>query len=166
MKFLCIDQAITKFGISIFEDDKLIYYKQMDLSKLKFENTEEKINTVKKIMKAYIEKNEIALVVLEDIFLQATKGFYKNYSSFKKLAMLLGVLVDTLHENKILYQLVKPSEWRSTCKIKGKDRDVKKDNAKKFVSNMYGLDVPEDCAEAICMGYHTHRRIVPKIKKT
>lgn len=168
MRFMSIDQSSNKFALAIFDDEELITHKYFHLQNL-LEDTciENKMLAMKKIMMKNIEDYGISFVVLEDIFL-ATNKFapYSGYNSFKTLAKLLGVLELVLFENKILSFIVKASSWRATCKIKGKG-GVQKDNAIKFVVDNFGLSdkIEPDTAEAICIGYHTIKKLLPKVKK-
>lgn len=165
MRFMSIDQSTTAIGLCIKENDELILYRFFDLTKLPIEQSvESRIDLMKNIMLKYIYKYQVSFVTLEDVFLKTTKGVYSNYNSFKVLCELLGVLKNKLYSENILYQLIKPSEFRSTCKIKGREREEQKLNAIKFVKEKYNLDVEEDLAEAICMAYHTSKKIIPKIK--
>lgn len=165
MRFLAMDQSTDKLGIAIFEDENLIhslFYKLSDY--IPYQEMDKRLSAVNKIMLKLIKDYKVECVVLEDIFLRTggSHGAYSGYNSFKTLASLLGVLTTSLYDNDMLYTLVKASEWRKTCKIKGKDK-IQKQNCIDFVQKEFNVLVPEDEAEAIGIGYHTARKILPKI---
>jgi Holliday junction resolvasome RuvABC endonuclease subunit len=169
MKFMSMDQSSGKFALAIFEDEKLIDYKYYDLIFYlgKDSPIEQRISATKELMLRAIKEYNVEMVVLEDIFLRTTKfSPYAGYNSFKTLAKLLGVLENALYELEILSMPVKASVWRATCKIKGKG-GVQKDNAVKFVVDKFGLSdtIEVDTAEAICLGWHTAKKIIPKVRK-
>lgn len=165
IKFLAIDQSTDNIGLAFFEGSDLKEYRFFQITKLLGNvNIESRINMVKKIMVKMIEKYDIECVILEDIFLKISpKGIMQGYNAFKGLSELLGVLIDSLFEMNIRFFVVKPSVWRSTCKIKGKNK-IQKDNAIKFVKDKFGIDVKVDTAEAIAIGYHASKKIIPHIE--
>jgi Holliday junction resolvasome RuvABC endonuclease subunit len=85
-------------------------------------------------------------VVLEEIQEQS------NAQTFKKLAMLQGVLLVTLEESSIKYHLVYASQWKSYLKVAGASRTIQKRNAQAYVLETYGKSVTQDEADAICIG--------------
>jgi Holliday junction resolvasome RuvABC endonuclease subunit len=164
MIHMSMDQATNKFALSVFDNEKLIHSQQYELSKyIAYEEMDKRLSTVNKIMIKAIKEYKVEFVVLEDIFLKVGGGGYSGYNSFKTLAQLLGILTNSLYDMGMLYTLVKASEWRKTCGIKGKDK-IQKVNCINFVKDKFGLDVPEDEAEAIGISYHTAKKILPKIK--
>jgi len=50
------------------------------------------------------------------------------------------------------FTIVKPSEWKSKCGIKGRKREEQKLNTQIFVKDKYGFDCSEDEADAIGIG--------------
>ena len=99
-----------------------------------------------KFAKNLIDKTKAEKVVIEGI------QFQSNMATFRKLALLQGVLICLFAENNFLYSIVEPSKWKSFCKIKGRKRQEQKENAIKFVKESFGIDVTSDEADAICMG--------------
>ena len=64
-----------------------------------------------------------------------------------------------VHDNfpNIIIEYVYPGTWRKTCGIKtgrGVKRDLLKIADIKFVKDNYNIDVNDDVADAICIGYH------------
>ena len=63
-----------------------------------------------------------------------------------------------VHENfpKIKIEFIYASSWRKECGIKtgaGVKRETLKKNDIDFVKKTYNLDVNDDIADAICIGY-------------
>jgi Holliday junction resolvasome RuvABC endonuclease subunit len=85
-------------------------------------------------------------VVLEEIQEQS------NAQTFKKLAMLQGVLLVALEEIKIKYHLVYSSQWKNRINIKETDRASQKKAAQAYVLEKYNKSVSQDEADAICIG--------------
>ena len=69
------------------------------------------------------------------------------------MANLQGVLVDTLFEACVDYDLVYSTVWRKYCGINdGADRSARKKAAQDKVKLWYQQDCTEDEADAICIG--------------
>jgi Holliday junction resolvasome RuvABC endonuclease subunit len=86
-------------------------------------------------------------IVMEDI------QYQNNYQTYKKLAMLLGVLTVAAKRAKLDYRIIPPVQWRSHYQITGKRDDVKQ-KAVQLVKTMYNIDVIDDVAEAILIGHY------------
>jgi Holliday junction resolvasome RuvABC endonuclease subunit len=79
--------------------------------------------------------------------------YQNNYQTYKKLAMLLGVLTVAAKRAKLDYRIIAPVQWRSHYQITGKRDDVKR-KAVQLVKTMYNIDVIDDIAEAILIGHY------------
>ena len=153
-----MDQATHKIGISVFDGNNLVYY-----TVLNFESDvlEERLAHIYKAMtETIIPEWEPDFVVLEDIQLQGTQ-----YTAFKALAMLLGMMVAILETHGIAYDIVKSSVWRSTFSIRGKTRQNQKIQAMKKVKDMYDIVVTDDAAEGILLGKHAVKKLNAKKRK-
>ena len=150
---IAVDQASNVSGYAIYEDGNLVKH-----GKVKFEGSStERINQVKVWLGGMVtelkqESDEVE-VVLEDIQLQ------KDVVTFKTLAWLQGVLLDMLHEKGIKTELVFSTEWKSTCGVKGRGRTEQKQNAQKYVQDEFGIRATQDECDAICLGYHTVKKM-------
>ena len=75
--------------------------------------------------------------------------------TYKKLAMLMGVLVCLFQEMGLPHMVVPPTRWKSYCGIKGKKRDEQKANTILFAEEKFGLeDITEDIADAISLCWY------------
>jgi len=151
---LSLDQSTSATGWALFKNKVLI-----DWGVFKTEGYEDsKVEDMRKWLDKKI--NEIVLdesidlkLVLEDIQMQRN-----DVKTFKVLAHLQGVLINTFYRNKekinsgmsIYYS----SEWKSSCGIKGKDRTAQKNNAQKFIFDTFKIKANQDTCDAICLGVH------------
>ena len=145
---LILDQAKTT-GYAVFEDGKLIGHGMVELGK-KSDVYENILLSAKQVIGNLIEKVQADVVVIEDIQQQN-----QNVGTYKKLAMLMGVLLCLFHEINTPYEIVPPSRWKSYCEIKGKKRQEQKENTLIFVKDKFGLgDITEDIADAVALGWY------------
>ena len=81
----------------------------------------------------------------------------RNMATCRFLFRLQGVIEGWCLSNGCEFNTVRPSQWRSACGFeqgKGHDRDDLKKQAIAFVKKIYGIDVTDDEADAICIGYY------------
>jgi hypothetical protein len=79
-----------------------------------------------------------------------------NQQVFKVLHYLQAAVVLMLNDYKQTVEFYVSSEWRKKCGIKtgrGITRDMVKQADIKFVKDKYNLDVNDDIADAIGIGY-------------
>lgn len=146
-KLLALDQSTTVMGFSIYEEKKLLGFGYVDFESYS-SCLEERINAVKHFVMYLIETHQIDTMAIEDTQLQ------QNPETFKSLSKLLGVVENVAIEQKIPYEILKASEWRGFCKIKGRARAEQKRNARIYVDAKYNIKSTEDMADAICLGEH------------
>lgn len=159
IRILSLDQATHTTGWCIFDDKSVIKYGIVETSG----ELDNRINQLKIWLANMIEVWKPDKVILEDIQLQEKKqgrnwendtgDNVMNVSTFKTLAQLQGVLVDYLFEKKIRYQFIHTATWRENCQISGKYRADKKKSAQLKVKEWFDIDVSNDIADAICIGY-------------
>ena len=147
-RILALDQA-TKTGFSIFEkneweeDFKLLRY---GLYRAKGGTFEDKIINICDYFDRLIHEYQVDIILLEDVQAQT------NTLTYGKLSRLVGALIELSNINEINYNIIHSSSWRSGLNIKGKTRKELKASSQKFVFKKYGLDVPDDVADSICIG--------------
>jgi crossover junction endodeoxyribonuclease RuvC len=140
MKIICVDQART-CGWAVIDNGKLIDYGEENLGdNLAYD---EIIYSATEFVANLMEDFNADMVVIEDIH------YSQCFETYKKLAMLQGALVCLFKTCGWLYEIVKPSTWKSYCGIKGKKRKEQKLETICFASNKYGVKVSENCADAI-----------------
>lgn len=152
MKILCFDQATNISGYSVFEDSKLITYGVLN-SDHEEKNTLERLKQMTDEIVKLTKKIKPDVVILENIQMQ------RNVATFKSLAQLQGMIMYYLNKSNICYWYIEPTAWKSFCKIKGRSRKEQKPNTIKFVKEVYNIDVTEDEADAIGIGFWAIKHI-------
>lgn len=143
-RIIAFDQATEKFGISIFENNKLIFYSLMSFSGPLIL----RLTKIRKFVKDTIIKNwEPDLVIMEDIQYQQN-----GILTFKVLSMLLGILQELFYEEGIEFECVSPNVWRKYSGTNGKNRKEEKLLSIAKVKEKFNITVQDDIAEAILIG--------------
>jgi len=148
IRTLAIDQSTHKNGFAIFDNKKLIYSSFFSTNG---DEAIERISHVKKWLIESIEKWNLDIVAIEDIQLQVY-GNRSQVSTYKVLAHLQGVLLETAFIQKTPMHVIHVKTWRSYIGITSKKREDAKREARIKVKNRYGLNVTDDEAEAVCIG--------------
>ena len=150
MNILSIDPSTKSTGVAIFEDGQLKYYKCITASSSNLFTRIEKMQTeLDKILK----ENKIDKVYMEDVLPEDVKNKRKI---FKALMYLQGAICKTLDKYDLDPEFLFPSEWRAQCGIKtgrGVLRESLKPKDIAFIKEKYNIDVNDDIADAICIGY-------------
>lgn len=156
-RILALDAATGITGYAIFDDNELVNYGTYKVDKE--QTTESRINNVKHWLAAAINEWQPDFIGLQAIQLQSF-GNNNNYQveTYRALANLQGVLVDTIFEACIDHDLVYATQWRKYCGVgEGKGRENKKKQAQDKVKLWYQQDCTQDEADAICIGkYFCH----------
>ena len=140
------DQATQNFGVSVYDDGKLVYY---DIVRFIGETDERLVNIadfVDKVCKNWTPDK----IIFEDI--QLHNNQYGGYHTFKVLAELLGVVKMVINKNKIPYDCVLNKVWQAKFNIGGKDRISQKLQVIDKVEKLFGIKVSDDIADAIMIG--------------
>lgn len=151
MKLLAIDASTKSTGWAIFENKKLIKYGCITAQSNNLYKRIDKI--ILELEKIIQENQKIESVVLEEVLLNDVRN---NNNVFKALIYLQGFICHTLDKYKLTPKLVVASHWRKVCGIKtgaGYKRESLKPKDIAFVKKTYNLDVNDDIADAICIGY-------------
>lgn len=152
-RVLALDAATGITGYAIFDNNELISYGIYKIDKNL--PLEERINQEKKWLTAALQEWQPDYVGLENIQLQSyghTGQF--QVETYRALANLQGVLIDTIFEAKIDFTLAYSSQWRKYCNISEGSalRENKKKQAQDKVKLWYSRDCTQDEADAICLG--------------
>ena len=148
-RLLALDQASVITGYAIFEEDRLVDYGKIALDD---EEIGPRLVVLRNTIKDMIDKNNITTVAFEDIQMQASVG--NNVKTFKVLANVYGIILELCEELNIKYKIVSSNTWKSTLKIKGKNRTEQKKAAQNYVQERYNVKCTQDEADAICIGTH------------
>lgn len=149
MRLLALDQASNISGYAIFEDGKLLKYDKINLTGY---DLADKLVLLRKQIANLIQEWNIEEVIMEDIQLQG--NVTNNVKTFKVLAEVFGVIYELVNEMNIKNSAVLASEWKSSLKIKGRDRTAQKRAAQQYVIDNYNIKPTQDECDAICIGAH------------
>ena len=152
-RILALDAATGITGYSIYDNETLVSYGTFKVNKDL--PTEQRINEVKKWLIAAIKEWEPDFIGLENIQLQKYGKSSEQFQveTYRVLANLQGVLIDTIFEASIDHALAYSVEWRKYCGVgEGTGRENKKKQAQDKVKLWYNQNCTQDEADAICIG--------------
>lgn len=148
-RVIAFDQATEHFGLSIWDNGKMVFYSLYTFSG----DTVSRLVKIKKfIQEIVIDAWQPNYIVMEDI--QQQHGAVITY---KILAMLLGIIEVACAENEIPYEVVSPNVWRKYAGTCGKNRKEEKMLSVAVVKEKYNINVSDDVAEAILIGQYGSR---------
>jgi crossover junction endodeoxyribonuclease RuvC len=141
IKLLSLDQSTRLTGWCLMVDKK---YNSSGV--LSVNNTDD---TIERMKLMYDQITDLINRVKPDVVLIEDTQFQNNFSSFRTLSQLQGIIMAYLFEKDLPFYIIPATAWKSYCKIKGKSRSEQKKNTQKYVRDTYGLDVSEDEADSI-----------------
>lgn len=147
-RILALDQATHISGWAIYDNNKLI--KSGIFETDQFEEMERDTN-IKNWLVNMINNWKPDVVGIEDIQLQNINGNV-GVKTYKVLAHLQGILMQTLFELNVDYRLCHPGTWRTVCGIKGRTKADMKKSMQLLVKDWYDISVTNDEADAIGIG--------------
>jgi Holliday junction resolvasome RuvABC endonuclease subunit len=159
---LAIDGSTKNTGWSIFHNKEL---KEHGVIGAGSANLYHRIDKMVEEIKKIIDKYKPTRVVMEEVLPEDVKN---NNNVFKALIYLQGFLMKLFDENKLQVELVTASHWRKCCGIKtgsGIRRDSLKPKDIQFVKKTYDLNVNDDEADAICIGWSVTHDPLPVIEE-
>ena len=147
MKILALDQASQTTGWSVWDGSKLITYGKFTVAQ---PHMGDRLTAIRNHVQKLIDTHAPQKVIFEDIQLQAKT--VNNVHTYRVLAEVIGMLETFLTDQKISYEIMSSSTWKSVLSIKGKDRTEQKRNAQKWVVENYSIKPTQDECDAICIG--------------
>lgn len=152
MIVLALDLSTKSSGYAVFDDTKLIDYGCITAS------SNDLIKRIQKIINGLsdiLNKYKIDKVIVEEV---RPETGVQNIKTHRALMWLQAAVAFLLHEKcgKVDMEYLYPSQWRKECGIKtgrGIQRTSLKTKDIAFVKDKYGLDVNDDIADAIGIGY-------------
>lgn len=149
-RVLALDQATYITGWAIYDGVELVKYGTFET---RLQTEQERNNAVKIWLINMINIWKPDYIGIEDIHLQKINGdIAYGIQTFKILAHLQGLLLDTLYENKVKYEVCSPSTWRAHCKVTGKTKSDRKRSMQLKVKQWFDISVSNDEADAIGIG--------------
>lgn len=154
-RVIALDNSTQKIGLSVFDDEELVYYILLNFTGTSYEERLLKISNF--LEDIIIEEWDPDFLVFEDV------QFQSNYATYKKLSMLLGILTVVSMKYGIDTEIVSSNTWRTNYQI-SKERQKAKEQAIGMVKKMYNVNVNDDVAEAILLGRYMSEQI--KVNKS
>ena len=154
MKILSLDLSTKSSGWAVFEDTKLIDYGCITASS---DDLIKRIHKMVDELKIIIEKHNIDKIITEEVRPQGGYGV-GNLQTHRALMWLQGALAMMIHDNfkNLHIDYILPNSWRAKVGIKtgrGITRTSLKPADIKFVRETFNIDVNDDVADAIGVGY-------------
>ena len=153
MTILSLDLSTKSTGWAIFRDTMLI-----DSGCIASSSTDllKRINIMIDGLRTIVEKYQPDKIVAEEV--RPENGGVQNIKTHRALMWLQGGVALMLYDynKKLEMELIYPSSWRAAIGIKtgrGIKRTTLKEKDIQFVKENYNLDVNDDEADAICIGY-------------
>lgn len=149
-RILALDAATRETGFAVYDNETLVSFGVFTTDTSK--TTTARINDIKHWLTTVITEWQPDFIGIEHIQLQSYGQSQMQVETYRVLANLQGVILDTLYEAEIPYNLVYSSVWREYCGIGGKERESKKKAAQDKVMSWYNQKCTQDEADAICIG--------------
>ena len=163
MKILSLDLSTKSSGWAIFNDGILLDYGCITSSST---DLLKRINIMTDSLKEVLKKhNDIEKIFAEEV---RPENGLQNLKTHRALMWLQGAIALMIYNfnKKLEMELVYPSTWRAAIGIKtgrGVKRTTLKEKDIQFVKENYNLDVNDDIADAICLGYSCSHDIETEI---
>lgn len=144
---LALDQASRISGWSVFVDGALKDWGHLTTNQ---EEIGERLVDIRNFIIKKVQEWDIDTIAFEDIQLQSSVG--NNVKTFKVLANVYGVVLETAVELNKKIIIVPSVTWKSYLQIKGRTRPDQKKNAQQYVIQQYNIKATQDECDAICIG--------------
>lgn len=145
MRVLGLDTSTSSTGYAVLDTDNRRIISYGTIKTPKKADLLDKIIFIEEHIKQVIKAKQVEFIVIEDL------AVTRSASTTKALAGLLYHLLVEFRKRELLVVQVRPSEWRSSCGIRGIKRDELKRKAIKHVKDNYGIEANDDEADAICI---------------
>lgn len=153
MKILIFDQSTRCSGWSFFSDGQYVISGLIDMSDSKLETDERSFEMAKKLWHL-IKTFEPDELIIEQVQNQS------NTKTVIVLARLAGMLVGYAEAHGVKTHTVEPAKWRKELGFKQGPK-VKRAELKQqsidYVKEKLGVQMSEDRAEAVCLGFAAHK---------
>lgn len=155
IKVIAIDQASVNSAYSIWEDSKLIRYGLIKADKKIKSHVRLRQMSVQ--IADLVENEKPDLVVFEDCQLQAG-----NAATFQVLCQLQGMIMTELYDIDTVFNIVRPSVWKSYLGVAKGKRDEQKAKTLLKIEELYGVDLGgnDDIADSIGIGHYAVNKLV------
>lgn len=142
-RIIAFDQATEKFGLSIFDNGQLVFYRLYNFNGSVIKRLTDIKNFIENIV---IKEWKPDFIIAEDI------QYQNSIITYKILAALWGVISVICNEKQIQYEIVSPNVWRKYAGTCGASRREEKLLSIAKVKEKFGITVTDDVAESILIG--------------
>lgn len=152
MNILALDMSTKSTGLAYYKHNKLQKY---DCFTASSNDLFTRIQKMTKEIQQFISQNlDIDYIVMQQV---RQEGFI-NIKTYKALMYLQGCVQMMIHQNfkHIQTDFLYPSSWRKVCNIKqgrGVQRKQQKQLDMQWVKDNFNIEVNDDIADAIGLGY-------------
>lgn len=157
-RIIGLDLSTKNSGWAIFEGDQLIAHDVINAgSPYLFERIEKMTSEIERVLKAF----QPTKAVIEEVLPEDVEH---NQKTFKALIYLQAFIMHLMYKYNIEAELVVASHWRKGCGIEtgpGIKRISLKPRDIDFVKKMYSIEVGDDEADAICIGWSSTHKPIP-----
>lgn len=145
---LALDLSTVATGWSIWDGEELIDHGV--IKPKKSDKPMKRIHMVWLEIEKQVNTHDIDEVIIEDVYASG------SYTTFKTLAKMQGIIEMRLIVDKhIPVYFTMPTSWKSVAGVKGKNRKLQKQASVTLVERNHGIEVSDDEADAINMGWAT-----------
>ena len=152
MNIIALDASTKSTGVAIYKHNKLQKFDCIKSSSADlFKRIEVMVDNIQKILS---ENLDIEYLVLQEV----RPDRAVNTNTYKALMYLQGCISMMIHKkfDHVEITFIYPSQWRKVCQIKqgrGVQRQSQKANDIQWVKDHFNLDVNDDIADAIGIGF-------------
>lgn len=159
-RVLALDQATRVTGYSIYDNQQ---YVASGVFKTNFDNEIQRNNQMRNWLINMDNQWNPDIIAIEDIQLQENVGSAAmGVTTYKVLAHLQGVLIETIFELGKQSMVCSPATWRAFCKVKGRTRTDKKRSMELIAQQLINETVSDDQADAIGIGLYASNSVGKK----
>ena len=153
MVVLALDQSTRASGWSVFENGSYVESGMIDMTKSKLDTDIRSFEMAKAIWRI-IKKYKPEHLVMEETQQQS------NVKTVIILARLQGMIVGYAEAHGVKVHILQPSKWRAALQYRQGSK-VKRTELKQqsldYIKENLGLSLPEDEAEASCIGIAAYK---------
>ena len=144
------DTSTTCTGLALYVNGKFKEYAELSFPSKKYSDSEERMSLMAKAITDTLSKWKADMVYIE-----IPQGAGGNVKLARQLGEMLGVVRGWCATHNADYTEMEPSEWRSWAGFDqgGKKRPELKQMSIDEVKKRHGIDVGDDVADAINIGY-------------
>lgn len=149
-RMVSADTSTTCTGLALYINGKLKEYIELSLPSKKYHDTEERMSLMAKNIVTTLSKWKADMVYIE-----IPQGAGGNVKLARQLGEMLGVVRGWCASHDADYTEMEPSEWRAWAGFDqgGKKRPELKQMSIDLVKERHNIDVGDDVADAINIGY-------------